>query len=95
MKKLEIIISQAVDGDFLHDLEVLKVGEHYTRTTGVQGKGYSFPKMGDDVWPQLNNHYMIVASDEEVEGIRKILNHLRGQYPGEGIACFVSEAEEL
>ena len=35
------------------------VADHYTKTIGVQGEGCSFPKMGDDVWPQLNNHYMM------------------------------------
>jgi hypothetical protein len=95
MKKLEIILSQAIDEDFLHDCAVMKVAQHYTKTVGVQGRGFCFPKMGDDVWPQLNNHYMIIVQDGEVDGIKRIVTHLRGLYPEEGIACFMSDVEEL
>jgi hypothetical protein len=95
MKKLEIIVSQAIDGDFLHDCKVLRVAQYYTKSVGVLGSGHSVPKMGDDVWPQLNNHYMIVVEDQEMEAIKRIVEHLREIYPKEGIACFVSTVEAL
>jgi hypothetical protein len=95
MKKLEIIVSQAIDGDFLHDCKVLKVAQHYTKSVGVLGSGHSVPKMGDEIWPQLNNHYMIVVEDQEMEAIKRIVEHLREIYPKEGIACFVSTVEAL
>jgi len=95
MKKLEIILSQAIDEDFLHDCKVMHVADYYTKTIGVQGEGCSFPKMGDDVWPQLNNHYMIVIEDDEIETIKHIISHLREIYPDEGLACFVSDVGQL
>ncbi|AEV30079.1 hypothetical protein SpiGrapes_2303 [Sphaerochaeta pleomorpha str. Grapes] len=95
MKKLEIIVSQAIDEDFLHDCKVLRVAQHYTKAVGVLGSGHSVPKMGDEIWPQLNNHYMIVVEDEEMEAIKRIVDNLRKTYPNEGIACFVSSVEAL
>jgi hypothetical protein len=38
---------------------------------------------------------MIIVQDDEVDGIKRIVTHLRGLYPEEGIACFMSDVEEL
>ncbi|MFA6844732.1 MAG: PG0541 family transporter-associated protein [Sphaerochaetaceae bacterium] len=95
MKKLEVILSQAIDADFMRACLVMKVGQHYTKSIGVQGCGNTCPKMGDEIWPQLNNHYMMCIPDEELKIIKKIITNLRTKYPDEGITCFVTETEEL
>lgn len=95
MKKLEIILSQAIDEDFMRDCQVLGVGQHFTKAVGVMGKGNTTPKMGDEVWPQMNNHYMLCIKDSELEPMKRIIHSLRQKYPDEGIACFVTEASEL
>lgn len=95
MKKLEVILSQAIDEDFLHRCLVQNVGQHYTKIVGVLGQGMTNPKMGDEVWPQLNNQYMIVADDEEVKIIHLVVETLRRDFPDEGIALFATPCEAL
>ena len=73
MKKLEIILSQAIDEDFSRLCEVREVGQHFTKSVGVMGKGNTIPKMADDTWPQENVHYMMIVDDDEVESIRQIV----------------------
>ena len=81
MKKLEIILSQAIDEDFSRLCEVREVGQHFTKSVGVMGKGNTIPKMADDTWPQENVHYMMIVDDDEVESIRQIVEYLRTQFP--------------
>jgi hypothetical protein len=95
MKKLEIILSQAIDEDFVRDCEVLGVGKHFTKSVGVLGQGNTSPKMGDNVWPELNNHYMLCVSDDEFAIMKTIIQSLRKKFPDEGVACFVTEATEI
>jgi hypothetical protein len=49
--------------------------------------------MGDGIWPQLNTMYIIFCTEDEEKIILSILEDLRKEYIGEGIACFVSDAE--
>lgn len=95
MKKLDVILSQAIDEDFSRLCEVREVGQHFTKTVGVQGKGNTIPKMDDDTWPQENVHYMMIVPDGEVEQIKQIVEYLRSLFPDEGIAGFVSECDPL
>lgn len=95
MKKLEIIMSQSIDEDFSRLCEVNHVGQHFTKSNGVMGKGNTVPKMGDDTWPQSNVHYMMVIENDELEEMKKIITYLRSQFPDEGIACFVTDAEAI
>lgn len=95
MKKLEIILSQAIDEDFSRLCEVREVGQHFTKSVGVMGKGNTIPKMADETWPQENVHYMMIVEDSEVESIRQIVEYLRTQFPDEGIAGFVTDCEPL
>jgi hypothetical protein len=59
------------------------------------GAGYSNPRLGDAIWPQLNVMYIIYCGENECKKIVEIAEKLREQYIGEGIACFVSEATEM
>ena len=43
--------------------------------------------------PQLNTMYIIFCTEDEEKIILSILEDLRKEYIGEGIACFVSDAE--
>lgn len=95
MKKLEIILNQSIDEDFSRLCELANVGQHFTKTSGVMGKGNTVPKMGDDTWPQTNIKYMMVIENSELEKIRDIITYLRGKFPDEGIACFVTECEAI
>lgn len=91
--RVEIIFSQAVEEDFFEFFRNEKVAYHYTKIDNVTGAGFSNPKLGDAIWPQLNEMFVIYCGEEEAEKIYEIVGKVRKHYPAEGIACFVSEAE--
>jgi hypothetical protein len=93
--RLEIIMSQALEDDFLREIEKVLPACKYTKLAGVHGKGYSVPKLGDAVWPQENTLFLLYAAEHESEAIVNVINALRKEYTGEGLACFRSEMEEL
>ncbi|MDR3284393.1 MAG: hypothetical protein LBS97_04340, partial [Treponema sp.] len=70
-------------------------GIAYTRLDGATGRGFSVPKLGDSIWPQLNSVMVLYVTPEEESAVRGIVKKLRTKYAGEGLACFRSEAEEL
>lgn len=95
LTRVEIIVSQALEEDFDQRFKEEKVAARYTKMRGVMGAGYSNPKLGDAVWPQLNLMYIIYCAAEEAEKIISICQDLREKYLAEGIACFKSDAEEV
>ena len=94
-KRIEIIFSQAVEEDFISEFKEQNVGAKYTKLANVMGAGFSNPRLGDAIWPQLNMMYIIYCSEEDSKKIIAIVEKLREQYMGEGIACFVSESTEV
>jgi hypothetical protein len=94
MKRIEIIFSQAVEDDLTLLLNTKNI-KKYTIIQNVMGQGESIPKMGDEVWPQLNTMFIIYCSDDESEIIKTALTDLRNAYPQERIADFISEANEF
>lgn len=95
MKRMDIILSQALEEDFVYQCQLLHVDTCYTKIPGVMGRGNSSPKMGDSIWPQLNSWYMLVVSDEDAFKLKKLVENLRKEYPDEGIGCFVSDVTVL
>ena len=93
-KRVEIIFSQAVEEDFIAEFKEAGVGAKYTKMANVMGAGFSNPRLGDAIWPQLNMMYIIYCDEEEAEKIKTIISKLRVVYKDEGIACFISSAEE-
>ncbi len=89
MKRVEVILSQALEEDFITFCEDRKVAKMYTKIPSVVGTGYANPKMGDSVWPQFNTMYIIYCKKEEAATIKEIAKILRKEYPEEGVACFV------
>ncbi|MBQ4378798.1 MAG: hypothetical protein II821_06340 [Treponema sp.] len=94
-KRVEIIFSQAVEEDFVAEFKEQQVGLKYTKLANVMGAGFSNPRLGDAIWPQLNMMYIIYCSEEDCRKIIAIVEKLREKYMGEGIACFVSESTEV
>lgn len=91
--RVEIIFSQAVEEDFFEHFRREKIAYHYSKIDNVTGVGFSNPKLGDAIWPQLNEIMVIYCPSEEAEKIVGVVNKLREHYPAEGIACFISSAE--
>ena len=94
MKKIELILSAAIEEDFITKCEENGI-QAYTKLGDARGIGNSVPKQGDEVWPQFNTLFIIYCNDKKVEAIKTIIANLREQYPSEGIACFVLEASVL
>lgn len=94
MKRIEIIFSQAVEEDLVLLLSTKGI-KKYTKIYGVMGQGESIPKMGDSVWPQLNTMFIIYCDEEQAEIVKNLLTDLRNAYPLEGVAVFISDAEEF
>lgn len=95
LTRLEIITSQALEEDFNEEFKENKVAARYTKLANVMGAGYSNPRLGDAIWPQLNIMYIIYCEESEAEKIIAICQKLREKYVAEGIACFKSTAEEV
>lgn len=93
--RLEIIFSQALEEDFEIEFKEKKVAAKFTKIANVMGAGYSNPRLGDAIWPQLNTMFIIYCTEEDSEKIINICQYLREKYIAEGIACFKSEAEEV
>lgn len=95
MKKVEIVLSQALEDDFLLYCKANKVGTAYTRINNVCGEGLQVPKLGTPIWPQLNSYIIIVCSESEAEVIASIVQKLRQKYPDDGIFAFSSTVDVI
>lgn len=93
MRRVEIIFSQAVEEDVFEGFKEHKIGSHYSKISAVTGSGFSSPKLGDAIWPQLNEMIIVYCKKNEAEKIVDFVKDLRKKYPVEGIACFVSKAK--
>ncbi len=93
MRRVEIIFSQAVEEDIFEGFKKQKIGGHYSKISAVTGAGFSNPKLGDAIWPQLNEMIIVYCKKTEAEKIIGFVKTLRKKYPVEGIACFVSKAK--
>lgn len=95
VKRVEIICTQALEEDFMQEFDENKVAARYTKHPAVMGTGYSNPCLGDAIWPQLNVMFIVYCNETDCEVIKDIVWKLRDKYRTEGIACFVSNAEEV
>jgi hypothetical protein len=89
MKRVEIIFSQSIEDDILESLKDIPAAQFFTLIPGVRGRGYSTPKMGDPVWPEVNELMIIYCDDDSSEEIRERLERVRERYPNEGLAIFM------
>lgn len=92
--RIDLVFSQALEEDFVEQFELNKVSR-YTIVPIVKGKGYSQPKLGTVVWPQLNTMLITFCDEDDAVKVKRVVNLLRDKYKTEGIACFISQAEEF
>ncbi|MDR0909666.1 MAG: hypothetical protein LBM77_07860 [Spirochaetaceae bacterium] len=93
--RMELIMSEAIQEEFLTDIDMACPGIKYTQVVDAKGRGNTTPKQGDAIWPQFNTIITIYCSREEAARVLIIAKSLRQKFPTEGVACFRSEAEEL
>ncbi len=89
MNRIEIIYSQPLEEDIFASIKGIPEAKFFTVVPGVHGQGFSVPKMGDPVWPEVNNLMLIYCeSDEAAEAIERGALTVRQRYPNEGLAVF-------
>jgi hypothetical protein len=92
--RFDVILSAAIEEDFILALDRYRPGIHYTKMTSVVGRGYSVPKLGDPVWPQFNSAFVMFCDGDESDIVLRVVDELRQKYLGEGLACWKSSAVE-
>ena len=95
MKRFEFIMDQSIAEDFFSLCQANGVGNFYTRTERVIGRGNQNPRMGDNVWPQSNTCIMIVAPESQVPVFERIVQQLRQYFPAEGVFCCCTDCQVL
>lgn len=99
MKRIEIVMTQAIEVDFMNLYEkacrIADMKCKFTKIDNVMGQGNTNPKLGDAIWPQLNVMFILIIEDKYVNIIRNIMKTLHNTYVGEGAAAFISDVEEL
>lgn len=89
MNRIEIIYSQPLEEDVFEAIKDIPEAKFFTIVPGVHGRGYSTPKMGDPVWPEVNNLMLIYCeSDSAAAEIARRVSKVREEYPNEGLAVF-------
>lgn len=95
MKRIEIVLTQAIESDFLqlYERECRRAGIKckYTKLENVMGSGNTDPKLGDSIWPQLNVMFILYVEDGFVPVVSNIMKKLHEMYVGEGTAAFATE----
>lgn|SRR5574344_1388879 len=92
--RVDLIFSSALEEDLFAGFAKLGIVKKYTKIPSVYGAGCSTPKLGDPIWPQVNTMVIVFCTKEEAEKIVTVVEQVRKMYPVEGVACFISEAEE-
>lgn len=93
MKKVDIVLNQAIEEDFFALCKKYDIPRFYSRYNNVCGEGNQVPKFGSSIWPQLNTNIVIVCDEEELEQLKNVIYDLREEFPEEGVFCSVSDAE--
>ena len=88
LRRVEIMYSQALVEDILGAISKIEGAQHYSIIPGVRGKGYSVPKMGDAVWPEINELMIIYCDEKTVADIEAAIGKVQKRYPNEGVAFF-------
>jgi hypothetical protein len=94
MKRIEIMISRALDEEFIELIEANDLN-HFTAISPAMGKGFSSPKLGNEIWPQTNKLYIFYIGDKKANDLAKIVMKLRKEFPSEGLGAFQTEAQCL
>jgi nitrogen regulatory protein PII len=91
MKRVEIIINQALEIDVIEALEDMGYGKNFTYFHHVKGRGTEGRREGSSIWPEENNLFLIFMSDEEANEMLSRMKKIKAEFPTEGTHCYISE----
>lgn len=85
MKRIEIVVNQAVEEEVIQLLTDHGHGESFTYTHPVFGRGGSGRREGSAVWPETNSLFVVYTNDEVGDAVLAGVDHLKERFPKEGI----------
>jgi hypothetical protein len=88
-------MSEAIQEDFLEEVDFAVPGIKFTQVTDAKGRGWTTPKQGNAIWPQFNTIITIHCTEAEAARVLVIVKALREKFPTEGLACFRTNSVEL
>jgi hypothetical protein len=88
MVRIEIIANQSVEEDMIESLYKVIEKPAYTKINGVHGRGNTYPKRGDNIWPEENIILIIYCEADEALKIKEAVYKVKKQFPDEGIKYF-------
>lgn len=74
-----VVYDEGMEEDVQEVLEQLEA-MGYTKLLGAQGRGRSGPRMGDPIWPGLNNILCVALPASEVPDFLQRIRQLRSRF---------------
>ena len=95
MKAVLIVHNAAIDADVNDILDAVGV-KHYTKFTGVLGKGQmSEPHLDIEVWPETNSATLVVTDEQKAKTLVEAVRARRTGLGTEGLKAFVWDILEV
>lgn len=94
MRLLVVIYDGSIDETLTDRLKALNL-PGYTKLFNAEGGGGRGPKLGDAVWPGLNNLLLLAVEEERVPEVVAAIREVQGRYrlkPGISIYSLPAEA---
>ncbi len=79
MQLLIVVYDQGIDASVMELLSHLDL-DGWTKQEDATGAGHTDPKMGDAIWPGLNNILWLELEDDHVEPVAKAFRHMQEAY---------------
>jgi hypothetical protein len=88
MKRIEIVVNQAVEEEVIELLTDEGHGDAFTYTHPVYGRGGSGRREGSAVWPETNSLFVVYTNDDTGKNLLAGVKHLKTRFPKEGIKAW-------
>jgi hypothetical protein len=79
MRLLIVVYDHGIDETLMERLEAAGV-RHWTKTFDAHGEGESGRKMGDQIWPGMNNVLYLQLEDDRVREVAAAIRDLQEAY---------------
>lgn len=96
MKRVEIVLNQAVKDEFISNVENMFPNLGYTFLDEVKGKGKQGKRLIDSIWPEESALLIIYTHDLQFNLLKNLFFKLKVKYPKEGLKFYyIDDAKEL
>ncbi len=94
MYRVEIMSNQSLEEDIKEAFAQNNVAKAFTMIPNVQGQGNSFPKEGNEIWPEENILFIIYCEKEEFDQLTAVINNIKAKNKQEGVKMFSVSYQE-